>query len=53
MIVVVPIGHRLAGRKIVRLEDLRDEPFVLYPRTTQDGMAEMVVSVGLGQRNWL
>ena len=44
MVVVVPNGHRLAGRKAVRLEDLRDEPFVLYPRATRDGLPEMVIS---------
>ncbi len=44
MVVVVPNGHRLAERKQVRLEDLRDEPFVLYPRTTRDGLPEMVVA---------
>lgn len=44
MVVVVPNGHRLAGRKAVRLEDLRDEPFVLYPRATRDGLPEMVMS---------
>ena len=44
MMVVVPNGHRLAASKSVRLEDLRDEPFVLYPRATREGLPEMVVS---------
>jgi DNA-binding transcriptional LysR family regulator len=44
MVVVVSAGHRLAARKSVRLDDLRDEPFVLYPRATRDGVPEMVVS---------
>jgi DNA-binding transcriptional LysR family regulator len=44
MVVVVPRGHRLAGRKALRLEDLREELFVLYPRATRSGLSEMVVS---------
>ncbi|WP_158900149.1 LysR family transcriptional regulator [Burkholderia sp. L27(2015)] len=44
MVVVVPKGHRLDGRRTVRLEDLRDELFVLYSRTTRSGLPEMVLS---------
>jgi DNA-binding transcriptional LysR family regulator len=44
MVVVVPKGHRLSNFKSVRLEDLRDELFVLYSRTTRSGLPEMVLS---------
>jgi DNA-binding transcriptional LysR family regulator len=44
MVVVVPKGHRLDGRKTVRLEELREELFILYPRATGSGLPEMVVS---------
>ncbi|MES2185873.1 MAG: LysR family transcriptional regulator [Pseudomonadota bacterium] len=44
MVVVVPRGHRLEARKALRLEELREELFVLYPRTTRSGLSEMVVS---------
>jgi DNA-binding transcriptional LysR family regulator len=44
MVVVVPKGHRLDGRKTVRLEELRDELFILYSRATGPGLPEMLVS---------
>jgi DNA-binding transcriptional LysR family regulator len=44
MVVVVPKGHRLDGLRTVRLEDLRDEFFVLYSRTTRSGLPEMVLA---------
>jgi DNA-binding transcriptional LysR family regulator len=44
MMVVVPKGHALDGRRSVRLEELRDELFVFYPRATGAGLPEMVVS---------
>ncbi|ARP80170.1 hypothetical protein CAL12_04545 [Bordetella genomosp. 8] len=44
MMVVVPKGHPLDGRQSVRLEALRDELFVLYPRSTRSGVPEMVVA---------
>ena len=45
MVAVVPLGHRLDdGRQTLRLDELRDEPFVLYPRTTRTGLPEMIVS---------
>lgn len=34
LLVVVPSSHRLAQRRAVRMADLRDEPFVLFPRET-------------------
>lgn len=44
LVVVVPRGHRLAARKQLRLEDLRDELFVLYPRSERTGVPEMIVA---------
>jgi DNA-binding transcriptional LysR family regulator len=44
MVVAVQKGHRLAGRRTVRLEELRDELFVLYARTTRSGLPETVIS---------
>lgn len=32
LLVVVPSTHRLSGRRTVRVGDLRNEPFVLFPR---------------------
>lgn len=31
LVVALPAGHALAARESLRLEDLRDEPFVTYP----------------------
>jgi DNA-binding transcriptional LysR family regulator len=44
MMVVVPKDHPLDGRQSVRLEELSEELFVLYPRSTRSGLPEMVVS---------
>ncbi|HTK02005.1 MAG TPA: LysR family transcriptional regulator [Bordetella sp.] len=44
MMVVVPRDHPLDGRQSVRLEELSEELFVLYPRSTRSGLPEMVVS---------
>lgn len=44
MMAVVPKGHALDGRQTVRLEELSDELFVLYPRATRSGLPEMVVA---------
>lgn len=33
MILLLPKGHRLGGRRLVRLEDLREEPLIGYDRT--------------------
>ncbi|MBW3651184.1 MAG: LysR family transcriptional regulator [Actinobacteria bacterium] len=32
LIAILPAGHRLAGHESVRLVDLREEPFVMFPR---------------------
>ncbi|MDB5821505.1 MAG: bacterial regulatory helix-turn-helix, lysR family protein [Herminiimonas sp.] len=44
MIVALPKTHRLAKRKSLRLQDLEDELFVLYPRATRFGLSDMIVT---------
>ncbi|MBP0495882.1 LysR substrate-binding domain-containing protein, partial [Pararoseomonas indoligenes] len=44
MVVALPAGHRLDGRKSLALEELRDETFILYPRATGPGLSENVVA---------
>ncbi|MGJ7500322.1 LysR family transcriptional regulator [Variovorax sp. ZT5P49] len=44
MVVAVPKAHRLAGRKSLRLLELRDELFVLYPRATRFGLSDAIVT---------
>lgn len=44
MVVVVPKGHALDSRRSLRLEELRDAPFILYPRASGTGLPEMVKS---------
>jgi DNA-binding transcriptional LysR family regulator len=42
LLAVLPIGHRLAHRLTLRLSDLRNEPFVLFPRTTSPGFHDVL-----------
>lgn len=44
MVVVVPKVHPMARRKSLRLPDLKDEPFVLYPRATRFGLSDTIVT---------
>jgi DNA-binding transcriptional LysR family regulator len=44
MVVALPKDHALSRRKSVRLIDLAQEPFVLYPRSTRLGISDMIVS---------
>ncbi|MES2187419.1 MAG: LysR family transcriptional regulator [Pseudomonadota bacterium] len=44
MVVAVPRGHRLAHRKALRLRELEEEPFLLYPRATRFGLSDMIVT---------
>lgn len=44
MVAVVPKGHRLDGRQTARLEELSEDLFVLYPRSTRTGLPEMIVA---------
>lgn len=44
MVVALPKDHALSRRKSVRLVDLAEEAFVLYPRSTRLGISDMIVS---------
>ncbi|MFC4273980.1 LysR family transcriptional regulator [Achromobacter aloeverae] len=44
MVVALPRTHRLARRKSLRLHELHDEPFLLYPRATRFGLSDMIVT---------
>jgi DNA-binding transcriptional LysR family regulator len=43
-VVVVPSGHRLAGRSVVRFTDFRDEPFVAFPEAFGSAVRAMLVA---------
>jgi DNA-binding transcriptional LysR family regulator len=43
VVVVLPTGHPLAGRRALRLEALSPEPFVLFPRDRRPGWYDFVV----------
>lgn len=45
MVAVVPSTHRLAGRARIAPADLRDEDFVLWPRTTNPSFHDQVLAV--------
>jgi DNA-binding transcriptional LysR family regulator len=44
LVVALPSAHRFAQRRSLRLQDLRDEPFVLYPRPTGSGLSDKIVA---------
>jgi DNA-binding transcriptional LysR family regulator len=44
MVVAVPSGHRLAGRRDVSLRELKTETFILYPRSVRPGLADTVIT---------
>jgi DNA-binding transcriptional LysR family regulator len=43
IVAVVPAGGPLAARKSLQLSDLRDEPFVLFPRESAPGLHDHLV----------
>lgn len=43
LVVALPQGHRLASRKLLRLKDLAEERFVLYPRPTGVGLSDKIL----------
>ncbi|ETR76549.1 ALS operon regulatory protein [Afipia sp. P52-10] len=44
MVAALPLDHRLAARRRVRLQDLKNEPFILYPRSQRLGLSDAVVT---------
>jgi DNA-binding transcriptional LysR family regulator len=44
MVVAVPRSHRFAGRRSVRLVELENEEFILYPRATRLGLSDMILT---------
>ena len=45
LIVALPDGHRLAGRKRLRVEDLRDEDFIVHPGHGRSVMSGLVLTL--------
>ena len=45
LVVVLPKDHPLAGRKEVRIDDLLDEPFILYPSKPRPSYADHVLGL--------
>jgi DNA-binding transcriptional LysR family regulator len=44
MVVAVPSGHPLAACAQIELRDLRNETFILYPRSVRPGLADVVIT---------
>lgn len=44
MVVALPEGHRLCGQQIVRLQQLAEEPFILWPRGESPVMYDEVIA---------
>jgi len=42
--IALPAGHTLAARKRLRLNDLRDEPFILYPRVNGSLLYDSIIA---------
>jgi DNA-binding transcriptional LysR family regulator len=42
--IALPSGHTLAARKWLRLEDLRHEPFILYPRANGSLLYDTIIA---------
>ena len=43
-VAALPIGHALAGRAEIGLEDLADDPFILYPAQPGPSVTDLIVS---------
>jgi DNA-binding transcriptional LysR family regulator len=44
MMLAVPVGHSLAGRRTIKLRDLADEDFIVYPRKHGMGLSEGAIA---------
>jgi len=44
MVAAVPVAHAVAGRRAVRLAELRGDALILYPRRGGSGLSDQVVS---------
>jgi DNA-binding transcriptional LysR family regulator len=44
LVAVLPVTHPLAGNSAVRLADLADENFILFPRVDSPGFFDQIVS---------
>ncbi len=42
--IALPSGHALATRKRLRLDELRDEPFILYPRANGNLLYDSIIA---------
>ena len=42
--IALPSGHVLAARKLLRLDDLRNEPFILYPRANGSLLYDSIIA---------
>ena len=42
--IALPAGHVLAARKWLRLEDLRNEPFIMYPRANGSLLYDAIIA---------
>jgi DNA-binding transcriptional LysR family regulator len=42
--IALPAGHAMAARKRLRLEDLRNEPFILYPRANGSLLYDSIIA---------
>jgi DNA-binding transcriptional LysR family regulator len=44
LVAAVPVAHAVAGRRSVRLVELRDDPLILYPRRGGSGLSDQAVA---------
>ena len=45
--IALPPGHRLANREHVRLRELRNDPFILYPRANGSLLYDAIIVLRL------